>query len=154
VGTLTLLFTLVLVSAVSASTRLTLAVHFVPGASYTGKTCITPGGIPHTGCVVKFRASADGSSLRFAGSTVIDSWRCNGGGGEALIGGTVKGATPVPVVRLRSTGVLYGSVGTGTHRAWVSGQLAVGGHSAALVFHSGSAAYACHTNPVTLRVTA
>jgi hypothetical protein len=148
---LTLLGALILASAAQSSTRVTGAVHFVPGALYSGKTCTTPGGIPHTGCAFKFRASADGASLRFVGITVVDSWRCNGGGGEALLGGKVRGATPIPLVRVRATGALYGSVGTGSHRSAVTGKLAAGGRSAQIVFHSGTAAYACHTNAVTLR---
>jgi hypothetical protein len=143
----------VLAGAAQGSMHGAAAVHFVPGAVYTGKTCATPGGIPHTGCTFTFRASADGSSLRFTGITVIDSWRCNGGGGEALIGGKARGATPVPLVRVKSTRALYGSTGTGSHRSSVSGTLATGGRSAQIVFHTGTAAYACHTGVVTLRVT-
>src|SRR5689334_10932647 len=146
-----LLVAFVLAGAAQSSTRVTGAVHFVPGALYTGKTCATPPGIPRTGCALKFRASTDGSTLRDVGITVIDSWRCNGGGGEALIGGKARGATLVPIVRVRATGALYGTVGTGSHRSSVSGKLAVGGRSAQIVFHSGTAAYACHTNPVSLR---
>src|SRR5690242_16599281 len=112
---LALLIAFALGGAAYASTHATAAVHFVPGALYTGKTCATPPGLPHTGCTFDFRASADGSSLRFTGITVIDSWRCKGGGGEALIGGKAKGATPVPLVRVRATGALYGSLGTGAH---------------------------------------
>ena len=146
-----LLGAFVLVGAAQSSTRVTDVVHFVPGALYTGKTCASAPGIPRTGCAFKFRASADGSTLRDVGITVIDSWRCNGGGGEALIGGKARGATLVPVVRVRATGVLDGSVGTGSHRSSVTGKLAIGGRSAQIVFHSGTAAYACHTNAVTLR---
>jgi hypothetical protein len=146
-----LLVALVLAAAAEASIRASTAAHFVPGALYTGKTCATPPGIPNTGCTFKFRASATGSSLKSIGITVIDSWRCNGGGGEALIGGKAHGATAVPLVHVRATGALYGSIGTGSHRSWVSGTLAAGGRTAHIVFHSGTAAYACHTNAVVLR---
>ena len=58
----------------------------------------------------KFRASRDGLSLRFVGKTVIDAWGCGAGGGEALLGGEAKYRTPIPLVKVRADGRLYGSI--------------------------------------------
>ena len=84
------------------------AARLTHGALYTGRSC-SSSGIPRTTCVFKFRAASDGLSLRFVGATVIDAWGCRAGGGEALLGGEVKGATPIPRVKLQAHGKLYGS---------------------------------------------
>ena len=111
----------------------------------------------------KFRASNDGRSLRFAGATVVDTWRCNGGGGEALLGGEVKGATPIPRVQLQANGKLYGSVSyvlrrtqgaPARYKSTVTGHLAHAGKAAVVTFHnvyvSSSGTQPCATQPVTL----
>jgi hypothetical protein len=138
------------------------AARFTPGALYTGRGC-SSSGIPRTTCVFKFRATSDGRSLRFVGVTVVDTWRCNGGGGEALLGGEVKGATPIPRVRLRANGQLFGSVdyllrrtqgAPARYKSTVTGHLTHAGRSAVVTFHntyvSSSGNQPCATQPVTL----
>ena len=138
------------------------AARFTHGALYTGRSC-SSSGIPRTTCVFKFRASNDGRSLRFVGATVVDTWRCKGGGGEALLGGEVKGATPIPRVQLRANGKLYGSVNyvlrptqgaPARYTSTVTGHVAKAGKSAVVTFHntyiSGSGNQPCATQPVTL----
>ncbi len=111
----------------------------------------------------KFRASNDGRSLRFAGATVIDTWRCHGGGGEALLGGETKDATPIPRVQLGANGKLYGSVNyvlrrtqgaSLRYRSTVTGRLTNAGKAAVVTFHdtylSSSGNQPCATQPVTL----
>lgn len=110
-----------------------------------------------------FRASNDGRSLQFVGATVVDTWRCNGGGGEALLGGKVKNATPIPRVQLRADGKLYGSVNYILRRtqgaplrykSTVTGRLTNAGKAAVVTFHntylSTGANQPCATQPVTL----
>ena len=80
------------------------ATHFAKGALYTGRSCRGDAGLPGATCVYKFRASRDGLTLGFVGKTVVSTWICHGGGGEALIGGKLHGAAPVPLVKLRSNG--------------------------------------------------
>jgi hypothetical protein len=136
-----------------------------PGALYTGKSSACGSSVAGTTCVFRFRASADGRSLRFVGKTVIDTWRCRGGGGEALLGGTLKNAkpTPIPVVRVRANGALYGSVGytlrpTGAppahYTSSVTGHLANAGREAVITFHnvyrSSHGNQPCATQPATL----
>jgi hypothetical protein len=138
------------------------AAGFTPGALYAGRGC-SSSAIPRTTCVFKFRASNDGRSLRFAGATVVDTWRCNGGGGEALLGGVVKDATPIPRVQLRANGKLFGSVNyvlrrtQGAplrYRSTVTGRLSNAGNAAVVTFHntylSSSGNQPCATQPVTL----
>lgn len=138
------------------------AAQFAPGALYTGRSC-SSSGLPRTTCVFKFDASNDGRSLRFVGATVVDTWRCNGGGGEALLGGEVKGATPIPRVQLRANGKLYGSVSYVLRRtqgaparytSTVTGHLVHAGRSAVVTFHntyiSSRGNQPCATQPVTL----
>ena len=111
----------------------------------------------------KFRASPDGLSLRFVGTTVIDAWRCRGGGGEALLGGEVKGATPIPLVKVQANGRLYGSSSyvfrptqapPDHYKVTVTGQLAKSARTAVITFHntyiSSSGNRPCTTQPVTL----
>lgn len=139
------------------------AAQFRPGASYTGKSAACGSTVRGTTCGFSFRASADGQSLRFVGKTVIDTWGCRGGGGEALLGGKVKFATPIPVVSVRADGTLHGSVGyvfrpTGALperiTSSVTGRLSPGGKSAVITFHmtSKSARSPCVTRPVTIAV--
>src|SRR5438105_3160765 len=91
------------IAAASAST----GVHLVPSALYTSQagSCTSPG--PALSCVFRFRASADGESLAFVGTTAVNTWSCNGGGGEALLGG--KKGEPIPRVTVASSGKLSGS---------------------------------------------
>lgn len=138
------------------------AARFTHGALYTGRSC-SSSGLPRTTCVFKFRASNDGRSLRFVGATVVDTWRCKGGGGEALLGGEVKGATPIPRVQLRASGKLYGSVNyvlrrtqgpPARYKSTVTGHLANAGKAAVVTFHnthvSSSGNQSCATQSVTL----
>ena len=84
--------------------------HLRSGELYSGKDAQCGSSVPGTTCVFKFRAGKDGLSLRFAGKTVIDTWGCRGGGGEALLGGKAKYATPIPLITLSKNGKLHGSV--------------------------------------------
>src|SRR5580765_6194713 len=97
----------VLFAAASTAAATTSAdVHLVPGALYASQAgCTSPG--PGLSCVVKFRASADGNSLAFDGTTAVNTWSCNGGGGEALLGG--KKGEPIPRISVASNGKLSGS---------------------------------------------
>jgi hypothetical protein len=135
------------------------ATHLRPGALYTGKDSQCGSSVPGTTCVFRFRASKDGLSLRFAGKTVIDSWGCRGGGGEALLGGEAKGATPIPLVRLSKGGTLHGSVGyvvraTGAppahYTSTVTGRISTTGKTAVITLHVSfnSSRSPCSTQPV------
>lgn len=73
------------------------AVRLAGGALYTGKSPDCGSSVPGTTCQFRFRASGNGRSLRFVGRTVIDTWGCRGGGGEALLGGKLKNETPTPI---------------------------------------------------------
>lgn len=141
------------------------AAHLKPGALYTGKTGDCGSSVHGTTCVVKFRASASGLSMKFVGKTVIDTWGCNNGGGEALLGGHVSGFTPTPIprVKVHSNGTLSGSVnyavraGSGTvyhYTSKVTGHLVNGGKKAVITFryiwHSSQGNQPCKTQPVTL----
>jgi hypothetical protein len=123
------------------------AAHFRAGAVYTSKSCENPG-VQGTTCVYRFQASKNGGSLKFVGTTVITTWGCNGGGGEALLGGKHDGADPLPVLKVRPKGALYGSAGTGQDEVSVTGHLAGSGNSAVVTFHLTK--QGCHTVPVTL----
>lgn len=111
------------------------AVHFAPGGVYTGKSCQGDAGLAGATCVYKFRASHNGLTLRFVGKTVVSTWICHGGGGEALLGGKLHGAAPVPFVKLRSNGTLYGSAARDGNKVSVSGHLANAGRTAVIKFH-------------------
>jgi hypothetical protein len=147
----------ILAAGALAAVGFTTGARLKGGALYTSsaaKNCSA--GLPGTTCVFKFRASSDGLSLRFVGKTVIDGWGCNGGGGEALLGGSVKGADPIPLVKLKSGGVLYGRViGRSRRTITVTGRIAKGGSVAVLTFHSAvsGGSVKCATAPVTLTAT-
>ena len=139
------------------------AARFGPGATYTGRDSYCSSRVSGTTCVFKFRASRDGLSLRFIGKTVIDAWGCRGGGGEALLGGKAKYATPIPLVKVRANGKLYGSISyvfTPTAAApehlkvTVTGHIGESGRTAMIMFHQTSASSSgnrgCATQPVTL----
>jgi hypothetical protein len=141
------------------------AAQFRPGALYTGKGSACGSTVPDTTCVFRFRASTDGRSLRSVGKTVIDTWGCRGGGGEALLGGKIKGATPIPVIKLRADGSLRGSVAyvfrptsappehiTST----VTGHLSHAGKAAVITFRMTfhSSRSPCVTRPVTITASA
>jgi hypothetical protein len=141
------------------------AAQFRPGATYAGQDSYCSSHVPGTTCLFKFRASGDGLSLRFVGKTVIDAWRCRGGGGEALLGGEAKGATPIPLVKVQAMGKLYGSSsyilrptqGPANHyKVTVTGHLTKSGRTAVITFHntyiSSSENQRCATQPVTLTV--
>jgi len=153
-----LLLTLIFVAATGALDALGKSeAGLKPGALYTSaaKTCT---GIPAgTTCVFKFRASSDGHSLQFVGKTVVDTWHCNGGGGEAFLGGKFKDADPIPRVKLSTGGTLYGSVlatssSGNKYTVMVNGHIANGGAAAVVTFHSipVSGTVKCATPPVTL----
>jgi hypothetical protein len=125
-------------------------VRFAPAAVYTGKSCSSISGLPGATCTMKFRASRDGKTLRYVGETAVSTWICKGGGGEALLGGKVKGATPVPELSVRSTRAIFGSTGTGGKRVTVTGRLAKGGRRAVITFHTGGPSD-CRIPNLTLR---
>jgi hypothetical protein len=136
-------------------------VHFRSGALYTGKSSACGSSVPGTTCVFKFRAAIGGMSLKFAGKTVIDTWDCGNGGGEALLGGKAQGVTPIPVIKLHADGTLHGSVAyvltpTGAppqhYTSWVTGHLSRAGKAAKVTFHikfKGDRS-PCSTQPVLL----
>ena len=136
----------VLVVLVAAGSALAGA-HFDPGASYTGKTCRTSN-VKGTTCVYKFRASSNGATLKFVGTTVITGWGCHGGGGEALLGGRHDGADALPVIQVKPNGALYGGAGKGDTEVSVTGHLASSGKTATVTFHLTNEG--CHTSAVTL----
>ncbi len=136
----------VLVVLVAASSALAAA-HFRAGASYTGKTCQSTQ-VKGTTCVYRFRASSNGTTLKFVGTTVITGWGCNGGGGEALLGGKHEGADALPVIKVQPKGTLYGSAGKGDAEVSVTGHLAGSGKTATVTFHLTNEG--CRTSPVTL----
>jgi hypothetical protein len=112
------------------------AVRVTVGAAYTGKSsgcqrAATPG----TTCSFTFRASRNGWALRFVGPTVVSSWNCRQGGGEALLGGKANGNDPVPLVKLRPNGTLYGHAGSGPSKVAVSGHIAEAGTKVVITFH-------------------
>jgi hypothetical protein len=125
-------------------------VRFAPSALYTGKSCSSLTGLPGATCTMKFRASRDGKTLRYVGETAVSTWGCKGGGGEALLGGKLRGADPIPELTVRPTRAIYGSTGTGARRITVTGTLAKGGRSAVITFHAGGP-YDCRTPILTLR---
>lgn len=139
------------------------AAHFLSGATYTGRDSYCSSRVDGTTCEFRFHASTDGRSMRFVGKTVIDSWRCRNGGGEALLGGKVKGATPIPLVKVRANGTLYGSASytfrptqapPQHYKAVVTGHLGNSGKTAVITFHntyiSSHGNQSCATQPVTL----
>jgi hypothetical protein len=110
-------------------------VHLTTGATYTGKSGACHGAtIPGTTCVFTFRASPRGFALLFAGETVVSSWACPQGGGQALLGGKVNGNDPIPVLRLGSNGSLYGSDGSGPDEVAATGYIAEAGTKAVIRF--------------------
>jgi len=98
--------------------------------------------------VYKFRASENGATLKFVGTTVITGWGCNGGGGEALLGGKHDGADALPVIKVKPTGALYGTAGKGDTEVSVTGHLAGSGTTATVTFHLTNEG--CRTDPVKL----
>ena len=141
------------------------AARLKPRALYTGKSSACGSTVAGTTCVFRFRASADGRSLRFVGKTVIDTWGCRGGGGEALLGGELRNArpTPIPVVKVKANGALYGTVGytlrptmapPAHYTSTVTGHLAKAGKATVITFHniyhSNQGNVPCATRPVTL----
>lgn len=154
---------LALVALLATAAAALGAAHFRPAATYTGRDSACSSRVPRTTCVFKFRASRDGLTLRFVGKTVIDTWGCRGGGGEALLGGEVKGATPIPLVKVQANGKLSGSgsyifrptqAPPEHYKVTVTGQLAKSARTAVITFHntyiSSSGNRPCATQPVTL----
>jgi hypothetical protein len=111
-------------------------VRLTTGAAYSGKSsaCQHPT-VPGATCVFSFRASRNGWGLRFVGATVVSSWSCPHGGGQALLGGNVIGNDPVPSMTLRSNGKLYGRAGHGPSKVVVTGHIAEAGTKVVLTFH-------------------
>lgn len=144
-----------------AATGALAVAHLRAGKLYTGKDADCGSSVPGTTCVFKFRASKDGLSLRFAGKTVIDTWGCRGGGGEALLGGEAKYATPIPLIMLGKSGKLHGSVDFVLHptsappehyTSTVTGHISRAGKAAVITFEirfKGSRS-PCSTQPVTI----
>jgi hypothetical protein len=127
---------LAVAALLTAAAGASAAVHLTTGATYTGKSsACQQATIPGTTCVFAFRASARGFALRFVGETVVSSWACPHGGGEALLGGKVNGNDPIPLLRVRSNGDLYGSAGSGPSEVAVSGYIAEAGTKAVVRFH-------------------
>ena len=141
------------------------ATKLVGGARYTGKSAACAGPASATTCTFHFRASKNGGSMRFFGKPVVDVWGCSGGGGEALLGGKLKGLkpTPIPVVNVRSKGSLFGSLRytfkptsapLEHFKVTVTGHLANAGRKAVIVFHntylSSHGNSTCSTPTVTL----
>lgn len=137
------------------------AAHLRSGALYTGKDSDCGSSVPGTTCVFKFRAAKNGMSLRFVGKSVIDTWGCQGGGGEAILGGKVKGATPIPLIKVGKTGKLLGRVSfvvrpTGAppqhETVTVTGHLTHAGKGAVITIHliTHYAGSPCKIQPVTL----
>jgi hypothetical protein len=124
------------------------ATHFTAGALYTGRACTTTG-VTGTTCTFRFRASNNGSTLRFVGKTVVSTWRCQNGGGEALIGGIPAFADPMPVLTVRSNRTIHGSAGSGTHKVTATGTLGKGARTATVTFHGQGGL--CSLAPVTLK---
>jgi len=89
-------------------------VHLSAGSYYSGKstTCDHPT-TPGTRCVFTFRASHGGFALRLVGPTVVSTWECRHGGGEALLGGNASGNVPVPLLNLQGDGTLSARGGSG-----------------------------------------
>lgn len=154
---------LALIALLATAAAALAAARFRPAATYTGRDSYCSSRVPRTTCMFKFRASPDGQSLRFVGTTVIDAWGCSGGGGEALLGGEVKGATPIPLVKVRANGKLYGSdsyvfrptqAPPDHYEVTVTGQLAKSARTAVITFHntyiSSGGNRPCTTQPVTL----
>lgn len=144
-----------------AATGALAVAHLRPGALYTGRDAQCGSSVRGTTCVFKFRAGENGRSLRFVGTTVIDTWGCRGGGGEALLGGRADGATPLPVIRLGRNGKLHGSVAFVLHptgappqhyTSSVTGHISRAGKAAVLTFQIafGSSRSPCTTQPVTV----
>lgn len=141
------------------------AAHFAPGRKYTAKSppC-SPHAIPNTSCTFVFKASTDGRSLKFIGKTVVDTWSCRNGGGEALLGGKARYATPIPNIVVGSGGKLSGSVqyvfrptsAPPEHHTYsVTGLLSRSGKSATITLHdkvNGSRS-GCTVGPITLTET-
>lgn len=103
-------------------------VHLSSGSAYTGKSSACPHPkLAGTTCVFKFRASQNGYGLRFVGKTVVSSWACRNGGGQALLGGKVSGNDPLPLLVLGSDGKLQGRAGHGPNRVTAAGHIAEAG---------------------------
>ena len=115
----------------------TASVRLTTGAIYSGKStaCVHPKP-KGTSCVFSFRAGSNGYGLGFVEKrTVISSWSCRKGGGEALFGGKVAGHVRVPVLLLQPDGELLGSVGSGPNRVSASGHIAEAGTKVVLRLH-------------------
>lgn len=123
-------------------------VHLSAGSFYSGKStaCHRPT-TPGTRCVFTFRASHGGFALRLVGATVVSTWECRHGGGQALLGGKASGNVPVPLLSLQADGKLSGAGGTGRQKIAVSGHIAEAGTKVVLRFHL------VHQHCVTPKVT-
>ena len=123
-------------------------VHLSAGSYYSGKstTCDHPT-TPGTRCVFTFRASHGGFALRLVGPTVVSTWECRHGGGEALLGGNASGNVPVPLLNLQGDGTLSARGGSGRQAISVTGHIAEAGTKVVLRFHL------VHQHCVTPKVT-
>lgn len=130
------LVTLVCLAATASATAL-----FTPGATYRGRSVSCgpnasgKSPVPGTVCFFVYRANKAGTSLTPANATVLSTWRCRGGGGEAQLGGRAKYADPLPVISVGANRALHGSAGHGQKRVTVTGGLSANGMSLTLVLH-------------------
>jgi hypothetical protein len=118
----------------SAGTALA-QVHLSAGSYYSGKSpACHRSGAPGTRCFFTFRASHGGFVLRLVGPTVVSTWECRRGGGEALLGGKASGNVPVPLLSLQADGQLSGRTGAGRQKIAVTGHIAEAGTKVVLRF--------------------
>ncbi len=108
-------------------------------------------------CAFLFRVSANGGTMTFvAGHNVVGMWRCNGGGGEAILGPYKKPAQgqPVPSVRIAPNGTFTGTqaFGSGQARGSVvaTGRFNATRTSGTIEFTLNPGSRACVTGPVNL----
>src|SRR5579862_2847972 len=127
-----------LVCATVASASSMTAIHFGSNHLYIGRSPSCAAGATKAAgysCTFRFHADATGTQLTFVGTTAIDTWGCRGGGGEALLGGAARYASPNPVITVTATGTLHGSTGNGKKDIFVTGTLTRSGMTAVIVFH-------------------
>ncbi len=133
--------TMALVALVCLAAAASATALFTPGATYRGRSvsCIPDSSgkspVPGTVCFFVYRANKARTSLTPANATVLSTWRCHGGGGEAQLGGRAKYADPLPVITVGANRALHGSAGHGQKRVTVTGSLSANGMTLTLVVH-------------------
>ncbi len=114
---------------------------FTPGATYRGRSasCVPDASgkspVPGTVCFFVYRANKAATSLTPANATVLSTWRCHGGGGEAQLGGRARYADPLPTISVSANRALHGSAGHGQKRVTVTGSLSANCMTLTLVVH-------------------